>query len=93
MHEPELLATPQTPEYGEWVTVANLTMQTDVALLKSMLDSEGIPFVVMGDTSVFVMHGPAVAVRFLVPTIDLDRAREVVEHLAKGYQETPQRND
>lgn len=84
--------TPAEPD-GEWVVIANLTMQTDVVLLKSMLDSEGIHFVVLGDSSVFIMDGPALAVRFMVPAIDVDRAREVVEQLAEGYQGPPQWND
>ncbi len=84
--EPEPSPAQRASVDGDWVTVASLTMQTDVVLLKSMLASEGIAYVAMGDSSVFIMNGPALAVRFMVPPVDVDRAREIVEQLAEGYQ-------
>jgi hypothetical protein len=57
----------------------------DVALIKSLLDSEGIPYLAHGEN--FNLVRPLVEpVRFLVPEEDLDRARPLIEsiHLAYG---------
>jgi hypothetical protein len=75
---------------GEWVTVANLTSKSDVALLKAMLDSESIPFTVQNDGPAFVLVGTAVPTSFQVPQDERDRAVEMVEQLAQGYQPADQ---
>ncbi len=78
---------------AEWEIVANINMQSDVAILKSMLESEGVPFVVVGDTSATIDVGSAMSSRFMVPVDHLAHAREVVAQLAEGYQGPPKWND
>jgi len=84
--EPPPPTAPEELYEGAWVTVANLTMQTDVSLLKAMLDADSIPFIARNDSSVFIMDGTAIPCQFLVPETERERATKVVEQLAEGYQ-------
>ena len=61
----------------EFVTTSNLG---DIALIKSLLDAEGIPFLAHGEHfhSVRPLIEP---VRFLVPEDDLDRAKPLIESI------------
>lgn len=86
---PEATAA-QEPYQGKLVTVANLNSKSDVALLKAMLDSESIPYFVQNDGPAFVLVGSAVPTSFQVPEEERDRAVDMVEQLAQGYQPADQ---
>jgi len=69
-------------ELKELVATSNLA---DIALIKSLLDSEGIPYLAQGEH--FNLVRPLVEpVRFLVAEEDLDRAKPLIEsiHLSFG---------
>ncbi|MCK5248011.1 DUF2007 domain-containing protein [Candidatus Bipolaricaulota bacterium] len=69
-------------ELKELVVTSNLA---DIALIKSLLDSESIPYLAQGEH--FHSVRPLVEpVRFLVAEGDLDRARPLIEsiHLSFG---------
>lgn len=52
----------------------------DIALIKSLLDAEGIPFLAHGEN--FHLMRPWVEpVRFLVPEGDIERARPLIESI------------
>ena len=65
----------------ELVTTSNLG---DVALIKSLLDSEGIPYLAHGEH--FHLLRPLIQpVRFLISEEDMDRARPLIESLTLTY--------
>jgi hypothetical protein len=65
----------------ELVATASLS---DIALIKSLLDAEGIFYLAQGEN--FNLVRPLVEpVRFLVPEEDLERARPLVESVRLTY--------
>ncbi|MFC2106403.1 DUF2007 domain-containing protein, partial [Candidatus Bipolaricaulota bacterium] len=67
-------------ELKELVATSNLA---DIALIKSLLDSEGIPYLAQGEH--FNLVRPLVEpVRFLVAEEDLDRAKPLIESIDAG---------
>ncbi len=73
---------------ADWVTVAELHTNTDSALLQSMLEAEGIPFVMMGaHQGLPGMDGGFIPTRFRVPPGEKDRTLSLVEQLAEGYKQ------
>jgi len=68
-------------ELKELVTTSNLA---DIALIKSLLDSEGISYLAQGENSNFVQ--PLIEpVRFLVAAEDLDRARPLIDAMRLSF--------
>ena len=68
-------------ELKELVATSNLA---DIALIKSLLDAEGIPYLAQGEH--FHSVRPLIeAVRFLVPEAELDRARPLIESIRLSY--------
>jgi hypothetical protein len=68
-------------EMKELVVTYNLA---DIALIKSLLDSEGIPYLAHGEN--FHSIRPLVEpVRFLVAEGDLNRARPLIESLRLSF--------
>ena len=61
----------------ELVSTSNMA---DIALIKSLLDAEGIPYIAQGEG--FHAVRPLIQpVRFLVPEEEVDRARPLIENL------------
>jgi len=61
----------------ELVSTSNIG---DVALIKSLLDAEGIPYIAQGEN--FHAVRPLIEpVRFLIPEEDVDRARPLIDGL------------
>ena len=72
---------PTVSEQNKYVDLKELLTTTDqgeIVLFKSMLEGEGIPFLVQGDHfSTTQAHG--MTVRFLVPKDYLEQARELFD--------------
>jgi len=61
----------------ELVSTSNIA---DIALIKSLLDAEGIPYIAQGEN--FHAVRPLIEpVRFLIPEEDVDRARPLIDSL------------
>ena len=78
---PELSAESEVNDNNEYVNLRELLTTNDqgeIALFKSILENEGIPFVAQGDHSITI---PAygITVRFLVPSDSLEQARQLLE--------------
>ncbi|MFC2082858.1 putative signal transducing protein [Candidatus Bipolaricaulota bacterium] len=68
-------------ELKELVATSNLG---DIALIKSLLDSEGIPYLAQGES--FQSLRPLIEpVRFLIAESDMDRAQPLIESIRLSY--------
>ncbi|MFC1591355.1 hypothetical protein ACFL43_02405 [Thermodesulfobacteriota bacterium] len=74
----ELPPEPET-QYVDLAPVLSTHEQGDIALVKSILQGEGIPFVAQGDY--FSTLRAPIEVRFLVPRAKLEQAREALREL------------
>ncbi|HEY3306605.1 MAG TPA: DUF2007 domain-containing protein [Candidatus Binatia bacterium] len=66
------------PAFVDLEEVLSTNNHGEIALVKSLLEAENIPYVAQGEN--FTMRAP-IPVRFLVPREHLVRAREVLEDL------------
>jgi len=74
----ELSTVSEQNEYVDLKELLTTTDQGEIVLFKSMLEGEGIPFLVQGDHfSTTQAHG--MTVRFLVPKDYLEQARELFD--------------
>lgn len=66
---------PHSPEYR---TVAAFGTLADAELARGVLESDGIPAALLGGLDAALLPGAGQSVRVLVPSEDLDRARELL---------------
>ncbi len=77
-HE-EPVDTTSLPPNTELVHILDTFSPGDMALIKSILDGVGIPYLVEGEHSQYVYH--AVPFRLMIPSQQADEAREVLKQL------------
>jgi hypothetical protein len=69
----------EKPEFVDLEEVLSTNNPGEIALIKSLLEAENIPYVVQGEN--FTLRAAPIPVRVLVPREHLVRAREVLEDL------------
>jgi len=76
---PEPTPTPERkPEYVEYVNLLSTYNLADIALIKSIFDSENITYFYQGENSTYLFGQPA---KLMVSKEDIERAKELIKDI------------